>query len=157
MFGNSTPCVEKCSKILNEKGFATVIFHATGHGGKAMEDLLLREMHSVPGYYNHRVADEICGGILSAGSTRLDGPGKAHIPHLIVPGCLDMVNFGTMDTVPEKYVIAERKFYNWNPMVTLMRTNEKENENIRKNISGKGKRIFISCCVFVSIRGDFNS
>lgn len=67
----------------------------------------------------------------------VDGPGKAHIPHLIVPGCLDMVNFGTMDTVPEKYVIAERKFYNWNPMVTLMRTNEKENEILGKILAEK--------------------
>lgn len=138
MFGNSTPCVEKCSKILNEKGFATVIFHATGSGGKAMEDFIVEgNCIACLDITTTEWADEICGGILSAGSTRLDGPGKAHIPHLIVPGCLDMVNFGTMDTVPEKYVIAERKFYNWNPMVTLMRTNEKENEILGKILAEK--------------------
>ena len=154
MFGNSTPCVEKCSKILNEKGFATVIFHATGSGGKAMEDFIVEgNCIACLDITTTEWADEICGGILSAGSTRLDGPGKAHIPHLIVPGCLDMVNFGTMDTVPEKYVIAERKFYNWNPMVTLMRTNEKENEILGKILAEKANESLSPVAFFVSIRG----
>ena len=43
------------------------------------------------------------------------------IPHLIVPGCVDMANFGGMETVPQKYKDANRTFYEWNPSVTLMR------------------------------------
>ena len=64
---------------------------------------------------------------MSAGPKRLDGPGIAGIPHVIVPGCLDMVNFGSFKTVPQKYKDAKRTFYEWNPMVTLMRTNKQEN------------------------------
>ena len=82
-------------------------------------------------------ADELCGGILSAGSKRLDGPGKAHIPHVIVPGCLDMVNFGSRATVPDKYVQDGRLFYEWNPMVTLMRTNKEENQKLGEILAGK--------------------
>jgi uncharacterized protein (UPF0261 family) len=73
-------------------------------------------------------ADELCGGVFTAGSTRLEAPGAAGIPHLIVPGCVDMVNFGPKDTVPEKH--ADRLFYEWNPSVTLMRTTPEENKRM---------------------------
>lgn len=71
-------------------------------------------------------ADEYCGGSLTAGPERLDGPGIAGIPHVICPGCLDMVNFGALETVPDKFKQGDRKLSVWNPMVTLMRTNKDE-------------------------------
>jgi uncharacterized protein (UPF0261 family) len=91
-------------------------------------------------------ADEICGGILSAGNTRLDAPGKLGIPHLIAPGCLDMVNFGARNTIPEKYKM--RLFYEWTPSVTLMRTNLEENRSMgeifaQKANASKGKVAFL--------------
>lgn len=137
MFGNSTPCVEQCVKLL-EKDYSPLVFHATGGGGRTMEELI-RE-----GYCNACLditttewADELCGGILSAGPERLDGPAAAGIPHVIVPGCLDMVNFGSSQTVPEKYRKAGRLFYEWNPMVTLMRTNRQENEKLGEILAQK--------------------
>ena len=74
---------------------------------------------------------------MSAGPGRLDGPAAAGIPHVIVPGCLDMVNFGSSQTVPEKYRKAGRLFYEWNPMVTLMRTNRQENEKLGEILAQK--------------------
>ena len=82
-------------------------------------------------------ADTVCGGVFDAGTERLDAPGQMGIPHLIVPGCVDMANFGGMDTVPEEYKKAKRTFYEWNPSVTLMRTNKEENEKMGKVFAEK--------------------
>ena len=82
-------------------------------------------------------ADTVCGGVFDAGPERLNAAGQFGIPHLIVPGCVDMANFGPMDTVPVKYKKAKRIFYEWNPSVTLMRTNKVENEKMGKVFAEK--------------------
>lgn len=153
MFGNSTPCVEQCVSLL-EKDYTSMVFHATGGGGKTMEALIME------GYCNACLditttewADELCGGILSAGAERLDGPAKANIPHVIVPGCLDMVNFGSRQTVPEKYRKAGRLFYEWNPMVTLMRTNREENERLGEILAKKANASSAPEAVLFPTRG----
>jgi len=93
-------------------------------------------------------ADELCGGVFSAGRDRLDAPGQRGLPHLIVPGCVDMVNFGAPATVPARYREAKRLFYEWNPSVTLMRTNVDENQRMgeifaRKANAAKGPVAFL--------------
>lgn len=136
MFGNTTACAERCAKLLQNAGFDTMIFHATGSGGRSMEELIISgQCAACLDITTTEWADELCGGILSAGRERLDGPGVAGIPHVIAPGALDMVNFGTKDTIPEKY--AGRKFYEWNPMVTLMRTNKEENDALGRILASK--------------------
>lgn len=136
MFGNTTPCVDRCRETLTQKGYEVVVFHCTGTGGRTMESLV-DEGHiaAVLDITTTEWADEICGGILAAGQTRLDAPGKAAIPHLISPGCVDMVNFGGRQTVPERY--KDRKFYEWGPSVTLMRTNVEENARMGKIMAEK--------------------
>ncbi|MEX2566358.1 MAG: Tm-1-like ATP-binding domain-containing protein, partial [Cyclobacteriaceae bacterium] len=126
MFGNTTDCVNECTRILQDKGFEVMAFHANGVGGKAME-ALIREgvFDAVMDMTTTELADELCGGILSAGPERLTAAVETGIPCLVAPGCLDMVNFDTRDSVPEKY--RDRLFYQWAPNVTLMRTNEAEN------------------------------
>jgi len=131
MFGNTTDCVGACSKSLKEKGFEVLVFHATGAGGRAMETLVADGLvEAVLDITTTEWADELCQGIFSAGPERLDAPGQRGIPHLIVPGCVDMANFGAPSTVPEKYRQAKRLFYEWNPSVTLMRTNVEENRRM---------------------------
>ena len=76
------------------------------------------------------IADHVCEGILSAGPGRLAAAGQKGIPHLVVPGCVDMANFGPLDSVPERYRDSGRLLYEWNPAVTLMRTNLEENRRI---------------------------
>ncbi|CAN5313003.1 Tm-1-like ATP-binding domain-containing protein [soil metagenome] len=147
MFGNTTPCIDRCRDILNKNGFEVLVFHATGAGGKIMEKLINDGI--VKGALDITTtewADTICGGVFNAGTERLDGPGKMGIPHLIAPGCIDMCNFGSPDTIPVKY--KDRLFYQWNPNVTLMRTTEEENRKLgeifaQKANNSKGNIAFI--------------
>jgi uncharacterized protein (UPF0261 family) len=136
MFGNTTECVNACVKALSAKGYEVLVFHATGVGGRTMESLVSDGLvDAVLDITTTEWADQICGGVLSAGPERLDAPGKMGVPHLIVPGCVDMCNFGPRETVPAKY--KERLFYQWNPSVTLMRTNKEENEKMGKIFAEK--------------------
>jgi uncharacterized protein (UPF0261 family) len=126
MFGNTTECVNYCVSLLTEAGYECLVFHCTGIGGQTMEDLVNDgKITAVLDITTTEWADQLCGGVFAAGPSRLEAAGKAGIPHLIVPGCIDMVNFGSIDTVPDQY--ADRKLIVWNPAVTLMRTNVEEN------------------------------
>ncbi len=125
MFGVTTPCVTKAREILEAAGYEVLVFHATGTGGQAMEDLVRGGfLAGVLDVTTTELADELVGGILSAGADRLEAAGEAGLPQVIAPGALDMVNFGPPDTVPEKF--RNRLFYQHNPTVTLMRTTAEE-------------------------------
>lgn len=121
MFGNTTDCVQRAKSVVEQAGYEVLVFHATGTGGRTMESLI--ESGLVAGVLDITTtewADELVGGVLSAGPTRLDAAGAAGLPQVIVPGCLDMVNFGPPESVPAKF--QGRIFYHHNPQVTLMRT-----------------------------------
>ena len=138
MFGNTTDCVNDCMEQLSAKGYEVLVFHATGTGGKAMESLVREGLvDAVLDITTTEWADTVCGGVFDAGPERLDAAGQMGLPHLIVPGCVDMANFGGMETVPKEYVDAKRNFYEWNPSVTLMRTNTEENEKMGKAFGEK--------------------
>jgi uncharacterized protein (UPF0261 family) len=131
MFGNTTQCVDSCRELLEAAGHEVLTFHATGVGGRTMESLIDEGfVDACLDITTTEWADQLCGGVFSAGEDRLSAPGRRGIPHLIVPGCIDMVNFGPPETVPQKYRDAGRKFYEWNPAVTLMRTNVEENRRL---------------------------
>ena len=98
-------------------------------------------------------ADTVCGGVFDAGPERLDAPGQMGIPHLIVPGCVDMANFGAMDTVPERYRQGARTFYEWNPSVTLMRTDAEENRRIGEVFARKANAASGPVAFLVPLRG----
>ncbi len=136
MFGNTTACVTEAKQWLEAAGYEVLIFAATGNGGRAMESLV--ESGLVSGVLDITTtewADELLGGVLSAGPERLDGAAKARVPAIVTPGCLDMVNFGEPQTVPAKY--AGRCFYHHNPQVTLMRTSAEECSQLGKIIAEK--------------------
>jgi uncharacterized protein (UPF0261 family) len=139
MFGNTTLCVEQCSELLKEQGYEVLAFHATGVGGRTME-ALIREgcFDAVLDITTTELADELCGGICSAGPDRLNAAAEMGIPQVVVPGCLDMVNFAQRDTVPEQY--QSRQLYSWAPDVTLLRTNEAENRLMGKELAQKVNR-----------------
>lgn len=152
MFGNTTPCVDQCTKLLQLDGYEVFAFHANGQGGRTLE-ALIRE-----GYFDGvleitttELADELCGGICSAGPDRLNAAGEMAIPQVIVPGCMDMVNFGPMDTVPEQY--KDRQLYSWAPDVTLMRTNKEENTMLGELLGGKINQSFGPVIVLLPERG----
>lgn len=125
MFGNTTPCVEYARELLEAAGYEVLTFHATGAGGRTMESLI--ESGVVAGVLDVTTtewADELVGGILSAGPHRLEAAARRGVPSIVAPGCLDMVNFGPPESVPEKF--AGRKFYQHNSQTTLMRTSADE-------------------------------
>lgn len=152
MFGNTTPCVEKCRQLLQDQGFEVFAFHATGTGGKTMESLI-REGYfdAVLDITTTELADELCGGILSAGPDRLNAAACRGIPQVVVPGCLDMVNFAQMDTVPEHY--RGRQLYSWAPDVTLMRTNSRENTLLGETLAAKVSHSKAAAAVLLPLKG----
>jgi uncharacterized protein (UPF0261 family) len=117
--------VNEARRIMEAAGKEVLVFHATGQGGKAMEALIASGLVSgVLDITTTELADELVGGILSAGQERLSAAAKAGVPAVIAPGCLDMVNFGEPQSIPERF--AGRRFYQHNPQVTLMRTSPAE-------------------------------
>ena len=136
MFGVTTPCVTKAREILETAGYEVLVFHATGTGGQAMEDLVKGGfLAGVLDATTTELADELVGGILSAGPERLEAAGAAGLPQVVAPGALDMVNFGPPDTVPEAF--NERVFYQHNPTVTLMRTTPEETGELGRIMAQK--------------------
>src|SRR5262249_20801663 len=136
MFGVTTPCVEAARKILEEAGYEVLVFHATGSGGMTMESFIADGLiDGVLDITTTELADELVGGILTAGRDRLTAAGLRGVPQVISVGALDMVNFGPPETVPEKF--KARRFYQHNPTVTLMRTTPDENDQLGKEIAEK--------------------
>ncbi len=125
MFGNTTRCVEAAIPRLEAAGYEVLVFHATGTGGRALEALVSSGLVAgVLDITTTELADEVVGGVLSAGPDRLDAAARHGVPAVIAPGCLDMVNFGERNTVPERF--SGRTLHAHNPQVTLMRTTPAE-------------------------------
>jgi uncharacterized protein (UPF0261 family) len=136
MFGVTTPCVNAVREKLEEEGYELLIFHATGTGGRAMEGLIEDGyFRAVADLTTTEWADEVVGGVLSAGPHRMEAAAKAGIPQVVSVGALDMVNFHAIDTVPEHF--KSRTLYKHNPTVTLMRTTPEECREIGRRIAEK--------------------
>jgi uncharacterized protein (UPF0261 family) len=136
MFGVTTPCVTRAREELERRGYEVLVFHATGTGGKAMEALVEGGLLSgVLDATTTEVCDDLVGGVLSAGPTRLEAAGRAGVPQVVSLGALDMVNFGARDTVPPKF--EGRNLYVHNPSVTLMRTTPEECAELGRRIAAK--------------------
>jgi uncharacterized protein (UPF0261 family) len=152
MFGVTTPCVEACRKTMEQNGFEVLVFHATGTGGMTMESFIKDGLISgVLDITTTELADELVGGVLSAGPDRLTAAGLRGVPQVISLGALDMVNFGPPETVPEKF--QSRRFYQHNPTVTLMRTTPEENDRLGKEIAEKASAAQGPTAVLVPLRG----
>jgi uncharacterized protein (UPF0261 family) len=139
MFGVTTPCVTAVRRSLEDAGFDCLVFHATGTGGRAMEKLVASGLiEGVLDVTTTEVADEVVGGILSAGPQRFDVILQKQIPYVMSPGALDMVNFGAKETVPNRF--RNRRLHVHNANVTLMRTTADENRQIAEWIAAKLNR-----------------
>ena len=136
MFGVTTPCVQAAREVLEQAGYEVLIFHATGTGGQAMESLIREGLIAgVLDITTTELADELVGGVLTAGPGRLTAASELGIPQVISVGALDMVNFGAPETVPQEF--ADRLFYQHNPVVTLMRTSVSECRQLGKEVGRK--------------------
>ena len=136
MFGVTTPCVMRAREVLEGAGYEVLVFHATGNGGLAMESLIRDGLIAgVLDITTTELADELVGGVFSAGPTRLTAAAEAGIPQVVSVGALDMVNFHAPETVPAR--LSGRKFHRHNANVTLMRTTPDENAALGAEIGRK--------------------
>ncbi|MCL4291338.1 MAG: Tm-1-like ATP-binding domain-containing protein [Thermoleophilia bacterium] len=152
MFGVTTPCVTAARERLEQLGYEVLVFHATGTGGQSMEALVRGGfITAVLDVTTTELADELVGGVLSAGPDRLEAAGELGVPQVVSLGALDMVNFGPAATVPERF--RERNLYVHNPTVTLMRTTPEECAELGRRIASKVNAARGPVAVFVPLRG----
>lgn len=152
MFGNTTECVTRARQHLEKQGFEVLVFHATGTGGRTMEALIADGFITANlDITTTELADEVCGGVLSAGPDRMLAAARAGIPTVLVPGCVDMANFWGRDTVPEKY--QQRNLYEWNPDITLMRTNVEENKRMGEMIAKAANQSTGPVSILIPLKG----
>jgi uncharacterized protein (UPF0261 family) len=152
MFGVTTPCVTRARERLEELGYEVLVFHATGTGGRSLEALIEGGFLTASlDVTTTELADELVGGVLSAGPERLEAAGAAGIPQVVSLGALDMVNFGPEDTVPERF--RGRNLYVHNPTVTLMRTTPEECAELGRTVARKLNAASGPVTVFVPLRG----
>jgi len=152
MFGNTTMCVDRSRGELEKRGFEVLVFHATGAGGRTMKSLV--DDGLITGIFDvttTELADEVCGGVFSAGPDRIHMASSRNVPMVLAPGCVDMCNFLARATVPPQY--ASRNLYEWNPNVTLLRTNIEENVEIGKMLSATANMAKGPVAVLVPLRG----
>ncbi|KAI0184224.1 hypothetical protein EV127DRAFT_505409 [Xylaria flabelliformis] len=136
MFGVTTPAVEVARRVLDAQGFEVYVFHATGAGGRAMERLVREQrLDGVLDLTTTELADELVGGVFSAGKGRLTAAAKAGVPQIVSVGAMDMVNFGPKDTLPEKF--QDRNIFEHNPSVTLVRTTPEECQELGKRVASR--------------------
>ena len=136
VFGVVQPCAEHAKAVLEKKGFEVVLFHTSGTGGMALEELVRQgEIDAVLDVSTTELADEVVGGVLSAGPHRMEAAGAMGIPQVIMPGAIDLVNFNTPETVPEKW--KDRVFYRHTPHITLMRTDPEESASLGRLFAKK--------------------
>jgi uncharacterized protein (UPF0261 family) len=152
MFGVTTPAVTRARERLEELGYEVLVFHATGTGGQSMEALarggFLAGLLDVT---TTELADELVGGVLSAGPDRLEAAGELGLPQVVSLGALDMVNFGPRETVPPQF--EGRNLYVHNPTVTLMRTTPEECAELGRRIARKLSAATGPTALFVPLKG----
>jgi uncharacterized protein (UPF0261 family) len=152
MFGNTTEAVDRARARLEARGYEVLVFHATGTGGKTMESLIGEGYMSASlDITTTELADYVCGGVFSAGPERCLAASRAGIPAVLVPGCVDMANFGGIQTVPERY--RGRKLYEWNPNVTLLRTDVEENTRIGELIAAAANAATAPVAILLPLGG----
>jgi uncharacterized protein (UPF0261 family) len=152
MFGNTTTAVDHARGILDAAGYEVLVFHATGAGGRTMESLIS------DGYITGsldmtttELADYVCGGVFNAGAERCLAAARAGIPTVLVPGCVDMANFNSVESMPEKY--QSRNLYQWNPNVTLLRTNAEENREMGRMIAHAANESTGPAAILLPLKG----
>lgn len=151
-FGVTTAAAMRCRDLLTRAGYETLVFHANGTGGRAMEELVAQgAFKAILDLTTTELPDELCGGKQSAGASRLEAAGAFALPQVVVPGAMDMVNFGPPETVPPKY--AGRRLYRHNPNTTLMRTTAAENAILGRWVGEKLARARGPAALLLPLRG----
>jgi len=151
-YGNTTPHIEVAKEMLEAKGYDFISFHAVGTGGETLEELIASRMVvGVLDITTHEVVDWVFGGFSNAGPGRMETAGRMGIPQVICPGCLDMIQFWSLETVPEKF--RNREFYIHNPASTLMRTSKEESIKLGKIFAEKVNKAKGPTVIAIPLKG----
>ncbi len=154
MFGVTTPGVLRVAERLHTAGFETITFHAVGSGGRAMEEMIAGGLiDGVVDYTVSELTDEYLGGVFTAGPNRLEAASRAGIPQVIVPGAIEVLNFGPCATVPAKYDRPERRLIVHNPMVSAVRTTLEEGVALAGVLCDKVNRASGPVAVLLPLQG----
>jgi uncharacterized protein (UPF0261 family) len=152
MLGQTTPGVMRLRDALEEAGWETVIFHANGVGGPAMEALATQgALAGVVDYTLSELANSLMDGIHSTGPERLTVVGELGLPQVVVPGCVDFFNQGAPSTLPERY--RGRRSYYHNPVATLVRLEPEEMAELGRTIGERLNRAYGPVRVVAPSRG----
>jgi uncharacterized protein (UPF0261 family) len=152
MFGVTTPCVQRAREVLEEAGYEVLVFHATGNGGQAMESLIREGLFAgVLDMTTTELADDLVGGVLSAGPSRLTAAAEVGVPQVVSVGAIDMVNFWAPNTIPVEF--KSRKFHKHNATVTLMRTTAAENAMLGQEIGHKVSASSGAAAILLPLKG----
>jgi len=152
MYGNTTPAVMMAKKLLEERGYQVVVFHPNGTGGRAMEELVEQGFFTaVLDMTTHEIVDELFDGVHAAGPHRLETAGKKGIPQVVVPGCINFILLGPLESLSSEY--KKRKLYPFNPAVTMVRTTHEEMITIGKVMAEKVNKTLGPAIVIIPLRG----
>ncbi len=152
MYGNTTPAVMMAKKLLEERGYQVVVFHPNGTGGRAMEELVEQGFFTaVLDMTTHEIVDELFDGVHAAGPHRLETAGKKGIPQVVVPGCINFILLGPLESLSPEY--KKRKLYPFNPAVTMVRTTHEEMITIGKVMAEKVNKTLGPAIVIIPLRG----
>jgi uncharacterized protein (UPF0261 family) len=152
MFGVTTPCVTAARDALEGRGYEVLVFHAVGAGGRSMEAMIRAgAITGVLDVTTTELADELVGGVASAGPARLEAAASMGLPQVVSLGALDIVNFGPIDTVPPQF--RDRNLYRHNAAVTLMRTSAAECAELGRILARKVNAATGPVAMFVPAKG----
>lgn len=152
MFGITTPCVTRARARLAELGYDVFVFHANGTGGRSLEAMAAGgTLAGVLDLTTTELADELAGGVFSAGPSRLDAAAQAGLPQVVSLGALDVIDFGPPDTLPAS--MLGRNICLHNPAVTLIRTTPDECRELGRRIGRKLSAARGPAAVFLPLRG----
>lgn len=145
--GITTQAAIKAKSVLEGAGYETIVFHAVGTGGRAMEDLMKQGfIKAVLDIATIEVTNEMYDALLAADPERLTTAGRLGLPQVIAPGAIAILVYGTPDTIPAKY--KDRKIIAHSPKITDVRINKDEqvavaHEIVRRLKGSKGPTVFM--------------
>jgi len=137
---------------LESKGFEVVAFHPNGTGGRAMEEMIEEGiLAGVLDMTTHELTDELLGGLHRAGPKRLESAGRKGLPQVVVPGSIDFIVTGPIESLPQEY--RNRKYIAHNPSITLVRATLEEMKAIGKLMASKLNEARGPTVVMIPLKG----
>jgi uncharacterized protein (UPF0261 family) len=137
---------------LERAGFDTVVFHAVGTGGRALEDMMRQGLlHAVLDFSIIEVSNEIHGALLAGGPDRLTTAGRLGLPQVICPGAVEVLVFNEPHTVPPRF--QGRKLVRHSPKITDVRLDVEEMAELGREVARRLRETRGAAVFLIPTRG----